>query len=60
MYDKVDCHNCEDYEFDDPSLPNNCIHYRYCLAKAHKKEKEEKCLDSIKRMDLNVSYAEHE
>lgn len=42
MYDEVDCHNCEDYEFDDPSLPNNCIHYRYCLAKAREKEKEEK------------------
>lgn len=40
MYDKVDCYNCLDYEYDDPSISNNCIHYRYCLARAYEKEKE--------------------
>lgn len=41
MYNEVDCLNCEDYEYDDPHLFNNCIHYERCLAQ-QKKEKEEK------------------
>ena len=41
MYDTIkDCYDCMDYEYDDPTLPNNCIHYRYCLAKAKEKEKD--------------------
>lgn len=39
MYDNIkECYGCMDYEYDDPYLKNNCIHYRFCLAKL-KKEK---------------------
>ena len=45
MYDKVDCYNCLDYEYDDPSISNNCIHYRYCLAKVREEEKKKELKD---------------
>ncbi len=31
MYDRLNCGECQNYEFDDPTLPNNCIHYRFCI-----------------------------
>lgn len=31
MYNKLNCHECQNYEFDDTSIENNCIHYRFCI-----------------------------
>lgn len=45
MYDRLNCHDCQNYEFDDPTLPNNCIHYRFCIQnpeKTNRKIEEEK------------------
>ena len=39
MYDNIkECYGCLDYEYDDPSLKNNCIHYRFCLEKLRKEK----------------------
>jgi hypothetical protein len=45
MYDRLNCHECQNYEFDDPTLQNNCIHYRFCIKnpeKTNRRIEEEK------------------
>ena len=51
MYDKVDCLNCEEYEYDDPTLFNNCIHYHRCLARQEAQKKEEKKRERIRQKE---------
>ena len=45
MYDRLNCGECQNYEFDDPSISNNCIHYRFCIKdpeKTNRRIEEEK------------------
>ena len=40
MYDRLNCLECQNYEFDDSTLDNNCIHYRFCIKNIKKLIKE--------------------
>lgn len=68
MYNRLNCHECLNYEYDDPTLENNCIHYRFCIKNIQKTNNEierewvnniQKQIDKYKqlRVEKTVSVA---